>query len=56
MADSNLGSVEGLEVRVISLEKLMSSKRAAGRPKDIDDLRTLEALKAALLKQKAKPD
>jgi hypothetical protein len=35
------GSVEGVPVRVCSLEHLRSMKRAAGRPQDLEDLRRL---------------
>jgi hypothetical protein len=39
--DSVEGSVEGIPVRVCSLEHLRAMKRAAGRPQDLEDLRRL---------------
>ena len=37
--------VFGVECRVLGLEKLIETKRAAGRPKDIEAIAELEALK-----------
>jgi len=37
--------VDGLEVKVISLDDLIVNKRASGRPKDIADALVLEKLK-----------
>ena len=39
-------TVDGLTFKVISLDDLIVNKQASGRPKDIADARTLEALKA----------
>ena len=39
-------NVDGLEVKVISLDDLIVNKRASGRPKDIADALALEKLKA----------
>jgi hypothetical protein len=39
--DAIEGSVEGIPVRVCSLEHLRAMKRAAGRPRDLEDLRRL---------------
>jgi predicted nucleotidyltransferase len=33
--------IDGLEINVISLEKLRKNKQASGRPKDLDDLKNL---------------
>ena len=38
--------VDGLEIKVISLDDLIVNKRASGRPKDIVDAVALEKLKA----------
>ena len=38
------GSLYGIDVFMLSLSKLIYAKRAAGRPKDLDDLRALEML------------
>ena len=35
------GELEGIRLRVCSLEHLIAMKRAAGRPRDLDDLRLL---------------
>jgi hypothetical protein len=35
------GSVEGIAVRVCSLDHLRAMKRAAGRPQDLEDLKRL---------------
>lgn len=37
----------GHEFRVLTLDSLIASKQAAGRPKDLTDLHTLEALRDA---------
>jgi len=37
--------VDGLAIKVISLDDLIANKRASGRPKDIVDAMTLEKLK-----------
>ena len=39
-------NVDGLEIKVISLDDLIVNKRASGRPKDIADAVALEKLKA----------
>jgi predicted nucleotidyltransferase len=39
--DTVEGSVDGIPVRVCSLEHLRAIKRAAGRPQDLEDLRRL---------------
>lgn len=36
--------LDGLPIRVISLEDLLANKRASGRPKDVADAATLEEL------------
>ncbi|MBT9556679.1 MAG: hypothetical protein IV100_11655 [Myxococcales bacterium] len=38
---------EGVPTRVVGLDDLVSMKRKAGRPKDLDDLRQLERLRGA---------
>ena len=38
--------VDGLEIKVISIDDLIINKRASGRPKDIADALALEKLKA----------
>ena len=37
-------TVQGVELRLVSLEDLIASKRAAGRPQDLEDLRLLELI------------
>ena len=37
--------VDGLEIKVVSLDDLIVNKRASGRPKDIADAMALEKLK-----------
>jgi len=37
--------VDGLDLKVISLDDLIVNKRASGRPKDLADAMTLEKLK-----------
>ena len=37
------GSLDGIPLRVCSLEHLIAMKRAAGRPRDLDDIRLLSA-------------
>lgn len=39
-------NVDGLEIKVVSLDDLIVNKRASGRPKDIADALALEKLKA----------
>ena len=39
-------NVDGLDIKVISLDDLIVNKRASGRPKDIADALALEKLKA----------
>lgn len=41
-------AVDGLSLKMISLDDLIVNKRASGRPKDISDTITLEKLKAKL--------
>ena len=53
LVGSATGRVAHIEVRILSLDHLISSKKAAGRPKDLDDLRALEAIRA-ILKNKLK--
>jgi hypothetical protein len=40
-ADAVEGSIDGVRVRVCSLEHLRAMKRAAGRPQDLKDLEVL---------------
>lgn len=42
--DTVEGSLDGIPVRVCSLEHLRAMKRAAGRPQDLEDLRRLGEL------------
>ncbi|HTC73501.1 MAG TPA: hypothetical protein VK655_11480, partial [Solirubrobacteraceae bacterium] len=42
--DTVEGDVDGIPVRVCSLEHLRAMKRAAGRPQDLEDLRRLGEL------------
>ena len=37
--------IEGIEVYIASLDDLNSNEKAAGRPKDLEDLKVLEQLK-----------
>jgi predicted nucleotidyltransferase len=39
-------TVDGMEIKVLSLDDLIVNKRASGRPKDIADALALEKLKA----------
>ena len=39
-------NVDGLEIKVISIDDLIANKRASGRPKDIADAVALERIKA----------
>ncbi|MBL8027527.1 MAG: nucleotidyltransferase [Fibrobacteres bacterium] len=41
--DSKLVTIENIQIRVISIEKLKANKKASGRPKDLVDLDTLSA-------------
>ena len=41
-----ISAVDGLDIKVVSLEDLIVNKRASGRPKDIADALALEKLKA----------
>jgi hypothetical protein len=45
LADSETTQIFGSECRRLGLEKLILVKRAAGRPKDIETIAELEALK-----------
>jgi hypothetical protein len=45
LADSEPASIFGVECRRLGLEKLILVKRAAGRPKDLEVIAELEALK-----------
>jgi predicted nucleotidyltransferase len=40
-AEKTVGVFDGIEVPIISLEKLRQNKKAAGRSKDLDDLENL---------------
>lgn len=42
-ADAIEGELDGIPLRVCGLEHLIAMKRAAGRPRDLDDLRLLGA-------------
>ncbi len=42
-ADAIEGELDGIRLRVCSLEHLIAMKRAAGRPRDLDDLQRLGA-------------
>lgn len=44
LSDSEESQIDGVPVRVPSLEALIRMKRAAGRPKDLEDLKYLVAL------------
>ncbi|HYG76136.1 MAG TPA: nucleotidyl transferase AbiEii/AbiGii toxin family protein [Planctomycetota bacterium] len=44
-ADASIDTVAGVSVRILSLERLISAKKAAGRPKDLNDLQALLTLK-----------
>lgn len=46
MARRRTLDLEGVAVQLVSLEDLIASKKAAGRPQDLDDVRTLEDLRA----------
>lgn len=39
----NVVALDGLSVPVLSLQDLLTNKRAAGRPKDLEDVRLIEA-------------
>jgi predicted nucleotidyltransferase len=42
LADASIqGELDGIPLRVCGLDHLISMKRAAGRPRDLDDLRRL---------------
>lgn len=43
--DASIAELGGVGVRVISIEKLILAKRAAGRPKDFEAIAELEALR-----------
>lgn len=40
-------SLQGVTIRLLSIERILASKRATGRPKDVAQLPVLEALLAA---------
>jgi predicted nucleotidyltransferase len=42
MGNAGKAKLGGVEVSILSLEDLKTTKRAAGRPKDLEDLRRLE--------------
>jgi hypothetical protein len=42
---SSIVPLFGLEIRVLNLETLMRTKRAAGRPRDLEAIAELEALR-----------
>ncbi|HEV8054038.1 MAG TPA: hypothetical protein VGP30_04350, partial [Candidatus Limnocylindrales bacterium] len=42
-ADAIEAELDGIRLRVCSLEHLIAMKRAAGRPRDLDDLQRLGA-------------
>lgn len=42
-ANSQIVSVEGMDIPVISLQDLIANKRASGRPQDLVDLEKLQA-------------
>ena len=44
LADTVVGTLDGVEFRCVSLRRLILLKRAAGRPKDLNILGELEAL------------
>lgn len=44
-AESDLLTVFGVEVRCLSLDQLIDVKRAAGRPKDLEAIAELEAIR-----------
>lgn len=46
-AGSVIGDIEGVPTRFAGLDDLIEMKKAAGRPKDIEDLRYLEKLKTS---------
>ena len=45
LADSIAAEVHGVTCRFLGLERLIAVKRAAGRPKDLEVIAELEALK-----------
>jgi hypothetical protein len=47
-ARSRLISVEGLPLRVLPLDRILTSKRAANRPKDLAAIPALEEALAAI--------
>lgn len=50
-ADSILAELDGVRVKVISFEHLLTNKRAAGRPQDLIDVNFLEKVRARALKK-----
>lgn len=55
-ADSHLVKMFDMEVRIASLDLVIRSKRAAGRPKDLAAIPELEALRELQNAAKPKPD
>ncbi len=45
-ADAVLAQLDGLQVKVISFEHLLSNKQAAGRPQDLLDVTFLQKVRA----------
>lgn len=45
MKDSVLKEVDGVEIRLASIEHLIHMKEKAGRPKDLDDIKVLKIIK-----------
>jgi predicted nucleotidyltransferase len=52
VSDSQIAEVQGMKFRVLTIEALIRAKRAAGRQKDWEAIRQLEALQRARDEQK----